>query len=376
MRRQGQAMNEFRSIIRKYCQEHIEPFMEQDDETRTFRKEIFCGLGQLGSCGVTTSEKYGGAGLGLTDLCPLLEEIAKTSVPYAVTLSVSAMVQSIIESFGTEFQKEKYLPELALGQEIGAFALSEPGAGSDVKALKTVAKKKSGGYLLNGTKAWITSAGVAKTYIVMARTEEKISAFIVDNHAKGLSFGKEEKKIGWKVGPTKQLILENCFVPQENLLGQEGQGLKVALSGLDRGRITIGQIALGASKRVFEESLKYSFVREQFGEAIFYFQGIQFMLAEMKMEIEASETLIYKACKNFDQGKSDPSLAAMVKLKATEVCMKSTIDAVQIHGAVGITSEYPVERFLRDAKILQIVEGTSQIQKLVIAKSLQKNHQF
>ncbi len=368
-------MDELQDVVGRYCREKIEPFMEEDDETRTFRKEIFCGLGKLGLCGVTTSEQYGGAGMSLGDFCPILEEISKTSVAYGVTVSVSVMVQSIIETYGTEEQKKTYLPELAAGLEIGAFALSESGAGSDVKQLKTAAKKTAGGYLLNGTKAWITSGGIAKTYIVMAKTGERVSAFIVEDGTRGLAFGKKEKKIGWRASPTRELIFEHCFVPQANLLGEEGQGLRVALGALDRGRITIGAIALGASRRVFEESLNYSFVREQFGESIFHFQGIQFMLAQMGTEIEASGALVYKACKSFDGSKSDSCLAAMAKLKATEVCMKAAVDAVQIHGAVGITSEYPVERFLRDAKILQIVEGTNQIQKLVIAKSFQKNHQ-
>ena len=365
-------MDELREVVGKYCRKNIEPFMEEDDETGTFRKDIFCGLGKLGLCGVTTSEEYGGAGMALGDFCPLLEEISKTSVAYGVTLSVSAMVQSIIETFGTKEQKKNTLPKLAAGLEIGAFALSESGAGSDVKRLKTVAKKTSEGYLLNGTKAWITSGGIAKTYIVMAKTGERVSAFIVEDGTKGFSFGKKEKKIGWRISPTRELIFENCLLPQENLLGEEGRGLRVALGALDRGRITIAAIALGAGRRVFEESLKYSLVREQFGESIFHFQGIQFMLAEMGTEIEAAAGLVTRACESFDRGKPDTCLAAMAKLKATDVCMKAAVDAVQIHGAVGITSEYPVERFLRDAKILQIVEGTNQIQKLVIAKAFQK----
>jgi alkylation response protein AidB-like acyl-CoA dehydrogenase len=229
-------MNDFQKELilnlRKFCQNSIDPLMEHDDSDGKFRMDIYRGLGEFGVTGMTLPEMYGGAGLSYLEYSLILEEIAKTSVPYAVTLSVSGMVQSILNEFGNEDQKQKYLFELTSGQEIGAFALSESHAGSDAANLKTTAKKVEGGYLLNGTKMWITSGGIAKTYIVMARTggegPKGVSAFIVRDGAQGFSYGKAEKKMGWKTSPTRELVFENCFIPDENRLLEEGQGLKVA----------------------------------------------------------------------------------------------------------------------------------------------------
>ena len=264
------------------------------------------------------------------------------------------------------------------GEEIGAFALSESHSGSDAAGLKTTAKKVEGGYILNGTKMWITSGGIAKTYIVMARTGEEgakgISAFIMRDGMEGFSYGKKEKKMGWKVSPTRELVFENCFVPEENLLREEGFGFKVAMAALDKGRITIGSIATGLAQRALDEAVKYSLERKQFNRAIFDFQGLQFMMADMATDVESSRLLVTEAAKLYDAGTPNQKLACMAKLKATDTAMKVTTDAVQIFGGVGYTTEYPVERFMRDAKVLQIVEGTNQIQKVVIARSLKKEY--
>jgi alkylation response protein AidB-like acyl-CoA dehydrogenase len=375
-------MNDFQKELcqnlRKFCLSQIEPFMEQDDEKSYFRNEIFKGLGEYGVTGVPTLTEYGGAGLNYLDYCYILEEIAKFSVPYAITVSVSCMVQNIISEFGNEKQKKLYLPALASGAEIGAFALSESHAGSDAQALKTTAKKVDGGYLLNGTKMWITSGGIAKTYIVMAKTSDNgakgISAFIVRDGTEGFSFGKAEKKMGWKISPTRELIFNNCFIPAENMLQNEGDGFSIAMSGLDRGRITIGAIGVGCAQRALDEAIKYALTRQQFSQAIFDFQGLQFMLSDMATETEAARLLVHQAAKNYDQNISSQKLCSMAKLKATDVAMKVTTDAVQILGGVGYTSEYPVERFMRDAKVLQIVEGTNQIQRVVIARHLKKEY--
>lgn len=370
---------ELTQSLRKYCQESIEPHMEHDDAEGKFRMEIFQGLGEYGVAGITLPENFGGAGLSYMDYSYVLEEIAKFSVPYAVTLSVSSMVQTILNEFGTEAQKEKYLPALTSGQEIGAFALSESHAGTDAAALKTTAKKVDGGYNLNGTKMWITSGGVAKTYIVMARTggegAKGVSAFIVRDGMKGFSYGKAEKKMGWKTSPTRELIFENCFVPQENLLLEEGKGFNVAMGGLDRGRMAIGAIGVGCSQRALDESVKYALTRQQFKQSIFDFQGLQFMLSDMALETEASRLLVHSAAQSLDLGKPNSKLCSMAKLKATDTAMKVTTDAVQVLGGVGYTSEYPVERFMRDAKVLQIVEGTNQIQRVVIARHLKKEYE-
>lgn len=364
--------------LQKFCATNIEPFMEHDDETEEFRMEIFKSLGELGFCGMTLPEEYGGAGLSYEDLAVALEEIAKSSVPYAVTVSVSTMVQSIINEFGNANQKAKYLPELTSGQGIGAFCLSESGAGSDAASLKTTAKKVDGGYVLNGTKLWITSGGIASTYIVMARTggegSKGVSSFIVTAGTPGLSFGKKEKKMGWRQSPTREVIFENCFVSEENRLLNEGEGFKVAMAALDKGRITIGSIGVGLAQRALDEAVKYSLTRQQFNQPIFDFQGLQFMMADMACEVEASRLLVQKAAMLYDSGKPNAKIASFAKMKATDTAMKVTTDAVQIFGGVGYTREYPVERYMRDAKVLQIVEGTNQVQKVVIARSLKKEY--
>ena len=376
-------MNDFQKELvmnlRKFCQDSIEPHMEHDDAEGKFRMEIFQGLGEYGVTGVTLPEEYGGMGLSYQDYCYVLEEIAKFSVPYAVTVSVSSMVQTILKNYGNEAQKAKYLPALTSGQEIGAFALSESHAGSDAANLKTTAKKVDGGYMLNGTKMWITSGGIAKTYIVMARTggegAKGVSAFIVRDGDKGFSFGKAEKKMGWKTSPTRELVFENCFVPTENLLLSEGEGFKVAMGGLDRGRVAIAAIGVGCAQRALDEAVRYSLTRSQFKQNIFDFQGLQFMLSDMATETEASRLLVHSAALSLDSETPNSKLCSMAKLKATDTAMQVTTDAVQVLGGVGYTSEYPVERFMRDAKVLQIVEGTNQIQRVVIARHLKKEYE-
>ncbi|TNF30791.1 MAG: acyl-CoA dehydrogenase [Deltaproteobacteria bacterium] len=369
---------ELKNQLERFRNDKIEPTVEHDDKNESFKMEIFRELGQLGFCGMTLPEEYGGAGLTYQDFCVALSEIAKSSVSYAATISVSTMVQAIINEYGNEEQKKKYLPELTAGQEIGAFCLSESSSGSDAASLKTTAKKVDGGYVLNGSKMWITSGGIAKTYIVMARTGEEghkgISSFIVQDGMDGFSYGKKESKMGWRVSPTRELVFENCFVPEENLLKEEGFGFKIAMSALDKGRITIGSIAVGLSQRALDESIKYSLERKQFNQSIFDFQGLQFMMADMATETEASRLLVEQAAMYYDLGTPNQKLASMAKLKSTDTAMKVSTDAVQILGGVGYTSEYPVERLMRDAKVLQILEGTNQIQKVVIARSLKKEY--
>ncbi|HXH32365.1 MAG TPA: acyl-CoA dehydrogenase family protein [Bacteriovoracaceae bacterium] len=376
-------MNDFQkelcTSLRRFCESSIEPHMEHDDHEGKFRMEIFQGLGDYGVTGVTLPEEFGGAGLSYLDYAYVLEEIAKASVPYAVTVSVSGMVQTILKEFGNNSQKQKYLPALTSGKEIGAFALSESHAGSDAGGLKTTAKKVDGGYLLNGTKMWITSGGIASTYIVMARTggegAKGVSAFIVKDGSEGFSFGKAERKMGWKTSPTRELVFENCFIPTENLLMEEGQGFKVAMGGLDRGRMAIGAISVGCAQRTLDEAIKYSLTRKQFDQAIFDFQGLQFMISDMATETMSARLLVHAAAASIDSGKTNSKLCSMAKLKASDVAMEVTTNAVQVLGGVGYTSEYPVERFMRDAKVLQIVEGTNQIQRVVIARHLKKEYE-
>lgn len=372
----NETQKEIQKVLERFRLDQIEPHAEHDDRDEKFRIEIYRALGELGFGGMTLPEEFGGAEMAYADACVAYEELAKSSVSYAVTLSVSNMVQSILNNFGSQAQKEKYLPSLTSGQEIGAFALSESSAGSDASSLKTTAKKVDGGYILNGSKCWISSAGVAKTYIVMARTggegSKGVSAFIVEDGMEGFSYGKKEKKMGWRASPTRELLFQNCFVPNENLIKEEGFGFKAAMSGLDVGRFTIGSIAVGLAQRALDESVKYALTREQFKQPIFDFQGLQFMMADMATDIMASRLMVWQAARDADAGLKNGALAAMAKLKATDTAMKVTTDAVQILGGVGYTQEYPVERFMRDAKVLQIVEGTNQIQRVVIARDLKK----
>jgi butyryl-CoA dehydrogenase len=370
---------ELKNQLQKYCAHKIEPLMEADDENAVFRKDIYQGLGLIGIGGVTIKEEFGGAGLGLVDQIMVLEEIAKYSVAYAVTLSVSTMIQTMIQEFGTDSQRKKFLPELTSGQEIGSFCLSESGSGSDAASLTTTAKKTSEGYILNGSKLWISSAGVSKTYVVMARTggpenpgAKGISAFIVEDGTKGMSFGKKENKMGWRASPTREVVFENCLIPKENLLANEGEGFKVAMNALNKGRITIGAISVGLARRALFEAINYTKSRQQFNSVLFDFQGLQWMMAEMATEIEAAALLVKAAAEQSDAKKLDIKLAAMAKMKASDVAMKVTTECVQLFGGVGYTKEYPIERYMRDAKVLQIVEGTNQIQKTLIARELGK----
>lgn len=369
---------ELKNQLEKFRLAKIEPHMEHDDETEEFRMSVFKELGELGFCGMPLPEEFGGMGLTYEDFSIALTEISKSSVAYAVTISVSAMVQAILNEFGSTDQKKKYLPSLTNGSEIGAFCLSESAAGSDAASLQTTAKKVDGGYILNGSKIWITSGGIAKTYIVMARTggegSKGVSAFIVRDGTAGFSYGKKEKKMGWRISPTRELLFHNCFVSDENLLIKEGEGFKVAMAALDKGRFTIGAIAVGCAERALDEAVKYSLTRQQFKQAIFDFQGLQFMMADMATDIECSRLLVMQAARDYDNKNPNAKLACMAKLKATDTAMKVTTDAVQILGGVGYTREYPVERFMRDAKVLQIVEGTNQIQRVVIARNLKKEY--
>ena len=365
--------------LQKFRLKEIDPFMEMDDEAEEFRMEIFHKLGALGFAGMTTDEAFDGMGLSYEDFSYALMELSKSSVSYAVTISVSSMVQAILKEFASETLQKNYLPALARGEEIGAFCLSESGAGSDAASLITRAQAVEGGYILNGSKMWITSGGIASTYIVMARTGEEgakgITAFLVRSGTPGFSYGKKEKKMGWRISPTRELLFQNVFVPNSHVVGLVGEGFKVAMAALDKGRITIGAIAVGLAEVSLDCALNYSLSRQQFKQAIFDFQGIQFMLADMALEVEASKLLVLKAAENYDRQVPNQKLACMAKLKATDTAMKVSTDAVQILGGVGYTREYPVERYMRDAQVLQIVEGTNQIQKVVIARQLKNQIQ-
>ncbi|MGB0640094.1 MAG: acyl-CoA dehydrogenase family protein, partial [Myxococcota bacterium] len=352
--------------------------LKADDESETFRPEYMNALGEAGLCGVQTTDEYGGLGLGYSEYAVVLEEIAKVSASYAVSVAVTGLPQVILSQFGTEAQKEEHLAQLAMGETIGAFALSEPDSGSDAASLQSTAVLDGAEYVLNGTKFWITHGGYADLYVVMARTggagPKGVSAFLVPGDSEGLSFGKKEEKMGLRASPTVEVVMRDVRIPSSNLLGSEGDGFKVAMSALDSGRITIAAISVGLAQAALDVAASYACQRKQFKTAIIDFQGVGFMLADMACKIEYSRLLVHKAAALRDAGKPYSHIAAMAKCVATDSAIQVATDAVQVLGGYGYTREYPVERFMRDAKVMQIVEGTNQVQRLVISRYLRNLH--
>lgn len=354
----------------------LAPTVKEDDEHERFRKDLFQRIGAAGLCGVPTAEAYGGLGLGYVDYALVIEEIAKVAPSYAVSVAVSGLPQVILAQFGNDAQRERWMPGLAAGELLGAFALSEPGSGSDAASLRTTAVREGDTYRLNGTKFWITHGGYADIYIVMARTggpgPRGISAFLVPGDTPGLSFGKKEEKMGLRASPTVELILEDARIPVENRIGDEGIGFSVAMSALDSGRITIAATALGIAQAAMDCAGRYAVSRKQFDQSIIDFQGVGFMLADMAVRIEQARLLTHKAAWLKDNGLVYSPTAAMAKLAATDCAMLVTTDAVQVLGGYGYTREYPIERLMRDAKVMQIVEGTNQVQRVVISRHLKR----
>jgi len=364
--------------VRSFVEAEVAPHAREDDEAEHFRKEWIGAMGQQGFCGVPTAEQYGGLGLGYADYAVVIEEIARVSAAYAVSVAVTGLPQIILSLFGDDAQKAHWLPLLASGEALGAFALSEPESGSDAASLRTTAVLDGNRYVLNGTKYWCTHGGYADLYIVMARTggegSRGISSFLVRGDAKGVSFGRKEEKMGLRASPTAEIILEDVEVPVSDRIGPEGIGFRVAMTALDSGRITIAATAVGLAQAALEYATKYAAQRQQFDTAIIDFQGVGFLLADMATSIEQARLLVAKAAWLKDSGKPFSAIAAMAKLAATDMAMRVTTDAVQVLGGYGYTREHPVERWMRDAKVMQIVEGTNQIQRLVIARHLKQAH--
>ncbi len=371
-----EAQVEIRNLARKFSRDRIAPLVEHDEETETFRREIIRGLGELGLTGIPTSEHCGGAGLGYQEYIAAIEEIAASSGAYAVSIAVSGLPQVILDTFGTAAQKEKYIPKLASGEWIGSFVLSEAGSGSDAASLRTSAELKGDHYLLNGTKLWITQADEADVFIAMARTggpgAKGVSSFILDRSMSGIRMGKREKKMGMCISHTMEIILENVKVPVANRVANEGDGMKIAFTALDSGRITIAATALGIARAAIEAAIHHANIREQFGKPILDFQGVGFMLADMLNEYQSAKLMTQRAAMLKDSGKPFSIAAAQAKVIATDMAMKVTTDAVQVLGGSGYTREFPVERHMREAKMLQIVEGTNQIQRLVISRAMKE----
>ena len=367
-----------RQMVRDFAQNEVKPIAAEIDETEEFPMENAKKMAKYGFFGIPFKTEFGGAGGDSLSYILAVEELSKVCGTTGVILSAHvSLCASVIDTFGNPAQKAKYLPELAAGKKLGAFGLTEPNAGTDAAGQQTVAVLDGDNYILNGSKIFITNGGVAETFIIFAMTDRSkgtkgISAFIVEKSFPGFSIGKKENKLGIRASSTTELVMENCIVPKENLLGQEGKGFGIAMKTLDGGRIGIAAQALGIAEGAFEEAANYMKERKQFGRALSAFQGLQWMMAEMDVKIEAAKHLVYKAAWLKDQGLPYSVEAARAKLFASEVAMEVTTKAVQIFGGYGYTKEYPVERMMRDAKITEIYEGTSQVQKMVIAGNIFK----
>lgn len=361
-------------MVRQFAETEIAPFVEKMEEGE-FPREILKKMGELGLMGMTTPESLGGAGMDFTSYIIAINEISKISATVGVILSVHTSVgTNPILYFGTEEQKQKYVPKLASGEYLGAFCLTEPEAGSDAGALKTRAVKKDDHYVLNGSKVFITNGGEADVYIVFASTSPEkgskgISAFIVEKNTPGLVIGKNEHKMGLHGSKTVQLTFENMKVPAENLLGTEDAGFKIALANLNAGRIGIAAQALGIAEAALNAATKYAKERVQFGKPIVANQGVGFKLADMATSVEAARLLVYRAADMQSRGIPITKEASMAKLFASRTAVEVSTEAVQIFGGYGYTKDYPVERYFRDAKVTEIYEGTSEIQKIVISKA-------
>ncbi|MBD3399052.1 MAG: acyl-CoA dehydrogenase [Candidatus Coatesbacteria bacterium] len=369
---------EMRDLARRIAEEKIKPVAAEYDAKQEFPWPIVKVFAQTDMFRTFIPTAYDGLGGGILDLAIVTEELSRGCGGIALALAGTALGAYPIILFGSEEQKKRYLPQVAAGEKLCGFALTEPEAGSDAGGQRTTAKKVEGGYVLNGTKQWITNGGEAKIYVVFAVTDRAkgsrgVSAFIVEEGVEGFNYGKKEDKMGIRASSTRELSFSDCFVPKENLLGREGLGFAVAMRTLDRTRPGVAAQAVGIAQAAFELAVNYSRERVQFGKTISSFQAIQFMLADMATEIEAARSLIYKAARYIDAGnKSISKISAMSKLYASDVAMRVTTDAVQVMGGYGYMKDYPAEKLMRDAKITQIYEGTNQIQRLVIATSLIK----
>jgi len=367
-----------KELVRQIAEEKVLPVRAELDEKEEFPRDIMKILADADLFGLFVPEEYGGLGKGCLELCIAVEELSRVCLGISTTYAANALGTYPIILFGNEEQKKKYLRDIASGKKLVAFGLTEPNAGSDAGGIQTSAKLDGAEYVINGTKQWITNGGEADIYTIIAMTDRTkgargASAFIVEKGTPGFSFGKKEKKMGIRASVTRELIFDNCRIPKENILGREGMGFIVAMKTLDNSRVGVGAQGVGVAQGAFEEAVKFARQRVQFGHPIISFQAIQHMLADMATEIEAARSLVYSVARYIDSGAKDISKAsAMAKLFATDMAMKVTINAVQVMGGSGYMREYPVEKMMRDAKILQIYEGTNQIQRNIIGQAIIK----
>ena len=366
-------------MVRDFAEKEIAPIVEEMEETDRFPREVIKRMGELGLMGIPIPEAYGGAEMDYTSYIIAIHELSKVSATVGVILSVHTSVGTLpILAFGTEEQKKRYIPKLATGEYLGAFALTEPSSGSDASSMKTRAVRDGDHYILNGSKIFITNGGEADTYVAFARTnpDEKgskgVTAFIIERDMPGFSVGKKEKKMGLNGSNTVEIIFEDCRVPVENRLGEEGQGFKIAMANLESGRIGIAAQSLGIAEAALNYATAYAKERHQFGKPIGQNQGLGFKLADMATEVEAAKLLTYRAADLKNHGIPCMQEVSMAKLFASKAAVKASIEAVQVYGGYGYTKDYPVERLFRDSKVCEIYEGTSEIQKIVISRNLMK----
>jgi butyryl-CoA dehydrogenase len=367
-----------RSLARRVAEERVMPVRAELDEKEEFPWAIMKDLAGADMFRVFIPEEYEGLGGGCLELCLVTEELSRACSSVAISYAASALGTMSLIEYGTEAQKRKYLPDVAAGKRLAAFALTEPTAGSDVSAIKTTARKENGGYVLNGTKQFITNGGEAELYTVIALTSPErggrgASAFLVEKGTPGFSFGKKEKKMGLRASATRELIFRNCFIPAENLIGKEGMGFIVAMRLFDRSRPGVAAQAVGLAQGALEAAVDYARQRVQFGHPIISLQAVQLMLADMAIQVEAARALVYAVARTVDSGaKNFSEESAMAKVFASDTAMKVTTNAVQILGGVGYMRDYPVEKMMRDAKITQIYEGANEVLRTAIAFELRK----
>jgi len=371
-----------KDLARKIAVEKVLPVRAELDEKEEFPWEIIKVCAEAGLMGVSIEEEYGGFGGGVFENCLAVEEMSRICLGVATSYAATGLGAHPIMLYGNPEQKKKYLPDIASGKRLAAFGLTEADAGSDAGSIRTTATRKEGGYVLNGTKQWITNGGEAEIYTVIAMTDRSkgprgASAFILEKGMPGFTFGKKENKMGIRASATRELVFQDCFVPKENLITKEGMGFIVTMRTFDRTRPGVAAQGVGLAQGALDEAVRYAREREQFGKKIISFQAVQHMLADMATQVEASRALVYAVSRYIDHSK-DPKeiskVSGMAKVFASDTAMKVTVDAVQIFGGYGYMKEYPVEKMMRDAKILQIYEGTNQIQRNVIGLELSKEY--
>jgi len=369
-------------LARKIALEKVIPVRQELDEKEEFPWEIMKVCADAGLFGVAIPEEYGGFGGGVLENCVAVEELSRVCLGVSVSYAACGLGANPILLYGNAEQKKKYLPDIAKGKRLVAFGLTEADAGSDASAIRTTATRKGDGYILNGTKQWITNGGEAEIYSVIAMTDRSkgprgASALIVEKGTPGFEFGKKEKKMGIRASATRELVFQDCYVPKENLIGKEGMGFIITMRTFDKTRPGVGAQGVGLAQGALDEAVRYAREREQFGKKIIAFQAVQHMLADMATQVEAARALIYSVARYIDQDENPREISkvsGMAKVFASDVAMKVTTDAVQIFGGYGYMREYPVEKMMRDAKILQIYEGTNQIQRNIIGQELSKEY--